>query len=793
MAKFPFLRLCVFTICFQFFCHSAESQELRIGMVSDEASVDRLQPILLRMQTEIQKTVGSSRKVVFDASNVISINYDLSKGKSAYRELEAKTDLILLLGSVSIRSALELPSFSVPTFGLGVFDTKLQSVPLTPAGTSGRKNFSYILTSEDLEEDLGIFKEMVDFKKVALLFSGGAQVGLGSEGAVNSVKEIEKNQEIEIEFVPVSKNDIPGSLAKLSPETEAVFLVIPYELSPEDAKTLAEELVKRKLPSFSINKSYVNQGILASNSPDNGLEQLLRKLSIMVDDAVQNQPLEDMKVNLDLNKELFLNMVTARSIEYSPPFELIFTANLLGNEEDLDRTTYSLMDIIQQGLDQNLNIKISEADIALTEQDVRTAVSQFLPDVDYSATGVMINGENANALLMRSQYSLSGSGTFSQLIYSEQALANIRIQKLLKQAQEYATEQQILDITQDIINAYLNILNAKASVQIQNENLEKSRANLELAEIRAKLGAATNADVFRWKGELASAKQSVVEAQTNLLTIKAQLNAFLNDGLGMEYDVEDVLIDGALFQAFSASELGSYVKGPYELELITEFLIEESKANYPNKKQLTSNMGALDRQRTLNKRLYFTPTVAASATLDNTFWRGGEGSEPAQGMEFVNSSWNIGLNVSIPLFDGNRRAINLQTTKIQQAQLRDQIDNLDRNLEFSVRANTLQLLSASTNINFSKESADNTDQNYKLVQNLYKKGQVNIIQLLDAQTAALNAKLAYALSVYEYVQAFIQLENSIGSYSLISTPERNQSFLDRWEQFLENKQQEDPK
>lgn len=790
MTRTVFIRAGGLLLCLVLLFGVLEAQAFRVGVIVDEASLERTQGLFDRMQAEIQKTVGAARKVEFDPSRIRGTDYDMARAKAAYQELEGQSDLILLLGASSAQAALQLPEFKVPTLAIGILDPALQGIPYTADGSSGRKNFSYVLALEDFEEDMMAFQRIVPFKKMALIYSGKSREGFTNSEVNATVRQMETEKGIEIELVALEDNNIVGSLAAMSEDMEAAFLALPYELDREEAKILAEELIERGMPSFSINQTYVQEGILASNSDGKALDQLLRKLAIMVDDAIQQQPLEDMKVSLNLDKELYLNMITARRIGYSPPFELIFTANLIGNSSVLADSTYSLMGIIQKGLQENLNIQISQSDIALSEMDVRTAISQFLPDADYSATAVAINKGASNAFLMRSQYSLSGTGSLSQLIYSEQALANVRIQKLLKQAQEFTTEQQILDVTLDIIKGYLNILNAKANVEIQNENLENSKTNLKLAKVRVKLGASSNTDVYRWQGEVASGKQRLVEAQTGMLTAKAQLNALLNGRLGQDFEVEDVLIDGALFQVFANSQLASYVQGPYELRLITEFLTRESQINYPTRKQLNANMNVLERQRTMNRRLYYTPTIAASASLDNTFWRGGEGSEPTQGMEFVNSSWNAGLNVSIPLFDGNRRKINLETTRIQQIQLGQQIDNLDQNLAFSVRANTLSLLSATTNIGFSKESADNTAENYKLVQNLYQKGQVNIIQLLDAQTAALNAKLAYALSIYEYIQAFLQLENSVGSYSLLASPDDNAAFLDRWQQFLDDKDQE---
>lgn len=769
---------------------SGIGQTFKIGVIADPDSKDRLGSITESIKTEIQKTLGSARTVEFDPELTFAVNWDQEKAKQSYRSLDGNCDLVLILGSVSARAILDIPALNTPTIAMGIFEPEIQGIPLTKDGTSGRANFSYILNVQDLEEDLKEFRRMAEFDQLGFVIFGKSNAGIDQEVAARKMQTIQKDLGAEINFITLNPEDIRGSLAELAEGTDAVFLAVPYELAPGQVKEIAEVLIEKDLPSFSMNKSYVEQGILASNSDDNGLDQMMRKLAIMVDEVVQNEPLDKMRVSLKSNKELHLNMVTARRLSYSAPFEIIFTADLVGNLNELDLPEYSLADILGQSLKENLNIAISQQDIALSEQDVKTAVSQFLPSVEYSATGAAINKGRANPLIGQAQFSVAGKGTLSQLIYSESAIANIRIQKLLQEAQTYATDQQILDVTLDVVSAYLGILRANTNVLILEENLQKSKANLELAKQRESLGAASSADVFRWKGEVATSRQSLIEAQAGMFIAKAQLNALLNGTLGNDFKITDLLIDGPLFTSFSKSTLAEYVKSPFELRLITEFLVLEAKNNYPSKKQLNTNAELLDRQKVLNKRLYYTPTVAAQAQLDNTFWRGGEGSTAVQGTEFINNNWNAGLSVSIPLFDGNRRSINLQTTQIQQEQLNNQLDNLDRSLELSVRANTLDLLVASTNIGNSAVSADNTAKNFDLVQNLYRKGQANIIQLLDAQQASLQTKQAYALSIYDYLLAFITLENSIGSYSMLSSQEEQDALLDRWNDFLTKKKEE---
>lgn len=759
-------------------------QEFRIGIIADSGPSEGLGNLLGAIRAEVQKTMGSTRTVVMDSSQIFPVNWEAEQARKAYERLNNRCDLILLVGSISTNVALETKEFTTPTIGLGIFAPQLQGIPLTEQGTSGRKNFTYILDSQDILADLTQFSGIAKFKELGFLYLERTVAWMDGKMVAGLVEQWETELDANISLIPLDANDVERSLSQLPPEIDAVFLSIPFEIRPENAQTLAEGLIQKKIPSFAINKAYVDAGILAGNADDKILQQILRKVAIMADEAAQKQDLGETPVGLRTNKELFLNMVTARRIDYSPPFELIFTANIVGDQSKIDRKILSLPQILQMGLNENLGIKISEQDIALTDQELKTARSQFLPDVDYSSTVAAINAGRVNPLFGQSQFSATGTGTFSQLIYSESAIANIKIRSLLLEAQTYATEQQVLDITLDVMDSYLSILRAETNVLIQTENLENSKTNLELAERKVNLGAASNADVFRWRGEVATATQSVIEAQTGLFTAKAQLNALLNGAPGNDFDLQDLLLTGPLFESYATSSLAEYVQGPYELELIVEFLSQESKRNYPTKKQLLSNAEVFDRQQVLNKRLYYTPTVAAQAQMDNTFWRGGDGSEPIPGQEFPNNNWNAGLNVSIPLFDGNRRAINRQTARVQRAQVGYQIENLDRNLELSVRANTLSLLAATTNIENSRVSAENTAQNYALVQNLYKNGQINIIQLIDAQRAALQTKQAYAIAVYDYLIAFLQLENAIGSYSMLSTEEERAQFEDRWQAFL---------
>ena len=62
------------------------------------------------------------------------------------------------------------------------------------------------------------------------------------------------------------------------------------------------------------------------------------------------------------------------------------------------------------------------------------------------------------------------------------------------------------------------------------------------------------------------------------------------------------------------------------------------------------------------------------------------------------------------------------------------------------------------------------------------------MQLFDAQNTALQAKLAYNNSVYNYLLAFVSLENNIGHYSALASDESQKAFEQRYTDYKKSQQ-----
>lgn len=775
----PMIRYLLLFYLFFLSSFGYSQQVLQLGIVTDIEAGDRLTYISQTLQQEIQKTIGSAYQLVVLPANTLYSGFDLDRASRLYDSLTRRCDLVILFGGVSIKGAQSLGSFPIPTIGLGVLSTKFQEIPITPAGSSGVENFSYILTTQDLQNELINFKELTDFQHLGLIFDSRTAEAFNGGVAFSTIQAFADSLGITISLIGLG-SDLNQDLQEISPDIDAAYLAISYERPEEDIAKISQRLIDHKLPSFSMSKQHLEQGIMACISDDNGPEQIFRKIAIMVDDILRGDSLANMRVSLNYKENLFLNRNTMLQVNFSPSFEVLYTATLIGTPPN-NGPTFSLTEIIKHSISENLAIQISMKDLERSGLDLRYAKTQFLPDVDFSSNFVQIDELRASAGLGQAQSTFSGSATVSQVLYSEQLIASIRFQEFLQIAQGYATDQQILDIILDTYNAYFGILQAKANLAIQEENLTNSRTNLELARIQANLGSASLADVYRWEGEVANANQKVIEAVVGLNISKFQINNLLNNRLPLDFQLEELSLDGPIYQGIANAPLAQKLDKPSNIGKLIRFLSQEASQNYPSKNQLLANQDLLDRQQLMNQRLYYTPNVALQGGADQAWWRGGTGSDiPA----IKDPTWNVALNLSYPIFDGNRRAVNIQQTQVDQEQLNLQIQSLDLNLALAVQANVLNLVSSNTNIHFSQISSENTQKNYDLVQINYQKGLVPIVQLLDAQQAALQTKLNYTLSVYTFLSNYVQLENTIGFYSLLSSEEENASFNERLIQFM---------
>ncbi|WP_109300953.1 TolC family protein [Aquimarina sp. AU474] len=758
----------------------AQKPIYNIGVLLDNRT-EQLDPLLLQLKNQIKAVVGEDATIVFSDNSILINNFDLQKAKQNYTELLAnETDIILAFGVVNNKIINSQSIHKKPTILFGAVNQDFNNIDLTKK-KSGIENFTYLIESESFKEDFKAFKELTNFKNIGIV--------------------IEKPFVDILELKEVFDEQFSTSLAtyKLIPfenieditsdldDIDAVYMAGGFFLKDKEIEQLAQTFIKKKLPSFTTNgASDVQKGFMATTQSEENLGQFMRRIALSVEGYINGTPLAEMPVFIEYNPRLTINYNTAEAVGVPIKYSMIAQTDFVGEFKNvISEKQYNLLTVINDALKNNLSLQSGQKDIELTAQDVKTAKSNYLPSLTASGAGTYVDpdaAENSNG--QNPEFSTTGNITLQQTLFSEAANANISIQKKLQKAQEETFNSTELDLIFNASNAYFNTLILKTNTQVQIQNLQLTKKNLQIAEQNFEAGQSGKSDLLRFRSQMAQNTQVTVEAINQLEQGFLLLNQVLNNPIGLEIDVEDVMLNEGVFKEYNYNEITELLDDPTLREPFIEFLIEEAEKNAPELRSLGYNIEATERNIKLNGPGRFIPTVALQGQYNQTFNRSGKGSTAPAGFTLLDNNYNIGVNVSIPILNQNRTNINRQTALIQKEQLEINKENTELSIAVNIRSGVLDIVNQISNIELSKISEETAEESLELTQALYSNGSVNIVQLLDAQNNLLSAQLARANATYNYLITSLQLERSLGYYFLLNSDEDNVKFKQRFLEFL---------
>jgi outer membrane protein TolC len=87
-------------------------------------------------------------------------------------------------------------------------------------------------------------------------------------------------------------------------------------------------------------------------------------------------------------------------------------------------------------------------------------------------------------------------------------------------------------------------------------------------------------------------------------------------------------------------------------------------------------------------------------------------------------------------------------------------------------------------ITLAQQAAKASRNNLDIVTDSYSRGAVSIIDLLDAQNAALVAEEAAANAVYDFLSSLMEVERSVGRVYFLVGPEEKEALFERADDYF---------
>jgi len=409
----------------------------------------------------------------------------------------------------------------------------------------------------------------------------------------------------------------------------------------------------------------------------------------------------------------------------------------LGNNATLD-------DLIDYALRNKIELKQAQLDKEIGEKEIASALSGWLPQIN--ATGsyahtIQIPTVNIGGNDVKMGQKNNSALTFQaeQSIISPQLFQASRASKFVRERNDLNVESTKINTIVDVSKAYYDILTSEEQIKIISENIARLERQLTEATSRYEVGLVDKTDFKRAQISLNNAKASLKSAIENrkfkydflksILNIPTQENVSLSfANQSME---SNILLDTAeLLQVANRVEF----KQIQNLQEIQKLNTQYQKWNFLPRLNVYANYG-------LNYR-------------NNDFSNLYNDNIPSS---------NVGLSLSVPIFQGGKRIHEIRKSELQEARLELDLQNLEHQISAqysaamaSYRANMNEWRNAKGNMELSEEV-------YNTIKLQYDAGVKTYLELMTAETDLKTSQLNYLNALYAVLVSKLDIQKALGT------------------------------
>lgn len=781
------------------------SGRVTIGIVVD-GKWDLNKPIIDDLRKELKEALSQQAAITIPENKILVGNWTTQSVTELNNKLlnDNEVDIVIGFGVLASCDLAKRSNLPKPVIAPVILDTIFQQIK-SVNGASGVKNLSYLVFPRTIERDIELFKQIVNFKNLVILQS---KFYLSEfKGLQSAYNILGKKLGISIKSYSIGDN-IKGIINTIPINTDAVYLSV-LPIDRPKFKELVKGLNEKRLPTFSfLGEMDVRDGVMAGANPDI-FPRLERRIALIIQRILLGEDPGTLSVIFSPAKKKFINLQTAFAVGVSPKYSTLLEADIIGMTTPHFKTdsTYSLNDVIKKISYSNLDVMAKIREVAANYQNISIARSNLLPKLDISATGLRIDQDRALAG-SQPENKIYGEATFSQVIFSESALANLSIQNSLYDSKLRELEAYKQNTILEGSKLFLNYLRMRKIYDILLENLKLLRVNLEIAQKRESIGAAGQEETLRWEAEVAGLKKSVMDVQAQMNQLQNAFKQMLNIPMVYLINVEDVSKEEGSLPIFNKDFQG-YLEDPLSYDLLTDYLVNYGLKKSVELQMLNSIIEAKERSLTSKKLSRVLPTVSLFGSVTKTFYKSEIKSPfsltiPAPppsvtpdvanyiGQIFSGFSiplpndvdWNIGINASLNLFSGMETSAKIEQTDIELEQITIQQKSLEEKIALGIRNEMENLKAKNFGLLQSKIQVTAAEKALKIVSDSYSSGAVSILFLLDAQAAALNAQQISANALYDLYISFMQLQRAVGKYYILMTKEERESFINNMAKYI---------
>lgn len=389
-----------------------------------------------------------------------------------------------------------------------------------------------------------------------------------------------------------------------------------------------------------------------------------------------------------------------------------------------DTAKWDLATCLDYAKNNNITINTLKLDSKYSEQNVVAAKAAKLPNLSGSVTQGLTHYnsgfEPASGYGVSSSVALYNGGYINN---------NIKSAELSLQAANLNIEAANNDITLSITEAYLNILLAKENVVYYQDLVNTTAAVVKQTQQRFDTGMVAKKDLLEVQATLASDKYALVAAQNtvrqNILTLKQILQ--LPSAMLFDVSPKDSVTPVSLVAGLSEAQQLALNTRPEIKSSALNVAVQQTevdKAKYSLRPSLSLNgsIGSSYAKNTLDK-LYFSQ-------IGDNFYQ------------------NLGLTLSVPIFDRKVTKTNVEKEKINTEIAKLDLQNTKTNLSQAVEQAYINVQNAQQQYIAANEQLTYSGETFRIANEQFKIGSYNIVDYLQQKNLYVQALQAFVQAKY---------------------------------------------
>lgn len=414
---------------------------------------------------------------------------------------------------------------------------------------------------------------------------------------------------------------------------------------------------------------------------------------------------------------------------------------------------FSVQQCIEYARKNNVQVKNALLDLQVQQQTNRGVTSQALPQLSGSA-GVtdylkipvtLVPAEFFGGtpgtyapVQFGTKYNANGGFTLQQVLFDGQVFVGLQARKTSIDYYQKNIEVTEETIKTNIYKTYYQLVVSKTQVSQLDANIELVQKQLHDTKVMNENGFSEKLDVDRSAVQLA-----------NLQTEKLKLlNTIANGYLGLKFLMGMPATDSLLLtDDITADDIKSGML--------------DSAYNYADRKEYQSLLLSkkLNEYNVKRYKLSYFPSVSLTGSYSKAAYRT-EFDIFKKGDWFTTSY--VGLNISVPIFDGFSRDANIKKARLQTRQVENQLENLKLNIDSDVATARNDFKSAIATIDYQNKNMVLAQNVYNQTKKKYETGLASSTELTNAQTDLRTAQNNYVSALYDGIIAKINYLKATG-------------------------------